>query len=452
MHPFRSLPSVDALVTTVVPLTPAPRSVVVSICRIVLADIRAQGVVPDTATCVARVVQALEQLCTPTLRTVLNGTGVLLQTNLGRAPLSIAARTAMQAAAGSASIEYDLVRGSRGERNRHLSPLLAHLTGAEGGIAVNNTAAAVLLILTALGAGREVIVSRGEAVEIGGGFRIPDVLRQSGATLVEVGTTNRTYVRDYADAITERTAMILCVHTSNFRQLGFVHTPDKRELADLAHQHGILLVDDIGSGSLIDVTSYGLTAEPRVPDTVAAGADLVCFSADKLLGGPQAGLIVGKNSVLQRLTKHPLMRALRLDKIAIAGIHATLLAYVMQHAEAEIPIWQMISAPLNSLEQRAQMLQNRLGAPWQVRSATSTIGGGALPTDTLPSWAIVLPCAHPDAVAAHARRLTPALIGRVQDDAFWVDMRSILPADDPHVFDSCRHIVPPTDAVRSDAS
>jgi L-seryl-tRNA(Ser) seleniumtransferase len=425
---------------------------VVSICRTVLADIRAQGVVPDTATCVARVVQALEQLCTPTLRTVLNGTGVLLQTNLGRAPLSVAARTAMQAAAGSASIEYDLVRGSRGERNRHLSPLLAHLTGAEGGIAVNNTAAAVLLILTALGAGREVIVSRGEAVEIGGGFRIPDVLRQSGATLVEVGTTNRTYVRDYADAITERTAMILCVHTSNFRQLGFVHKPDKRELADLAHQHGILLVDDIGSGSLIDVTTYGLTAEPRVPDTVAAGADLVCFSADKLLGGPQAGLIVGKNSVLQRLAKHPLMRALRLDKIAIAGIHATLLAYVMQHAEAEIPIWQMISAPLNSLEQRAQMLQHRLGAPWQVRSATSTIGGGALPTDTLPSWAIVLPCAHPDAVAAHARRLTPALIGRVQDDAFWIDMRSILPADDPHVLDSCRTLASPTDAVRSDAS
>jgi L-seryl-tRNA(Ser) seleniumtransferase len=270
--------------------------------------------------------------------------------------------------------------------------------------------------------------------------------------LVEVGTTNRTYVRDYADAITERTAMILCVHTSNFRQLGFVHTPDKRELADLAHQHGILLVDDIGSGSLIDVTTYGLTAEPRVPDTVAAGADLVCFSADKLLGGPQAGLIVGKNSVLQRLAKHPLMRALRLDKIAIAGIHATLLAYVMQHAEAEIPIWQMISAPLNSLEQRAQMLQHRLGAPWQVRSATSTIGGGALPTDTLPSWAIVLPCAHPDAVAAHARRLTPALIGRVQDDAFWIDMRSILPADDPHVLDSCRTLASPTDAVRSDAS
>ena len=452
MHPFRSLPSVDALVTTVVPLTTAPRSVVVTMSRTVLADIRTQGDVPDTATCVARVVHALEQLCTPTLRPVLNGTGVLLQTNLGRAPLSVAARTAMQTAAGSASIEYDLARGSRGERNRHLSPLLAHLTGAEGGIAVNNTAAAVLLILTALGAGREVIVSRGEAVEIGGGFRIPDVLRQSGATLVEVGTTNRTYVRDYEAAINERTAMILCVHTSNFRQLGFVHTPDKRELADLAHRHGILLVDDVGSGSLIDVTTYGLTAEPRVPENVAAGADLVCFSGDKLLGGPQAGLIVGKNSVLQRLAKHPLMRALRLDKVAIAGIHATLLAYVMQHAEAEIPIWQMISSPLNSLSERAHDLQHHLGAPWEVRPATSTIGGGALPTDTLPSWAIVLPCAQPDAVAAHARGLAPALVGRVQDHAFWIDLRSILPSDDPLVLDACRHLSSDTDAVRIDAS
>jgi len=325
--------------------------------RTVLADIRAQGDVPDTATCVARVVDALEQLCTPTLRPVLNGTGVLLQTNLGRAPLSGAARTSMQAAAGSASIEYDLARGSRGERNRHLSPLLAHLTGAEGGIAVNNTAAAVLLILTALAAGREVIVSRGEAVEIGGGFRIPDVLRQSGATLVEVGTTNRTYVRDYEAAINERTALILCVHTSNFRQLG------------------------------------------------------------------------------------------RLDKIAIAGIHATLLAYVMQHAEAEIPIWQMISSPLNSLAERAHLLQKHLGAPWEVRPTTSTIGGGALPTDTLPSWAIVLPCAQPDAVAAHARRLAPALVGRVQDHAFWIDLRSILPSDDPLVLDACRHLASDTDAI-----
>ena len=447
MHPFRSLPSVDALVTTVAPLTAAPRSMVVSMSRTVLADIRTQGVVPDMATCVARIVHALDVLCTPTLRPVLNGTGVLLQTNLGRAPLSIAAQTAMQAAAGSASIEYDLVHGRRGERNRHLSPLLAHLTGAEGGVAVNNTAAAVLLILTALAAGREVIVSRGEAVEIGGGFRIPDVLRQSGATLVEVGTTNRTYVRDYEAAITDRTAMILCVHTSNFRQLGFVHTPDKRELAALAQRHGIVLVDDIGSGSLIDVTAYGLTAEPCVPETVAAGADLVCFSGDKLLGGPQAGLIVGKNSVLQRLSAHPLMRAVRLDKMSIAGIHATLLAYVMQHAEAEIPIWQMISTPRNTLSERAHMLQQQLGSPWEVRASTSTIGGGALPTDTLASWAIVLPCTHPDAVAAHARRSSPALVGRVHDDAFWIDMRSILPSDDPHVVAICRHLTPREAAI-----
>lgn len=440
MHPFRSLPSIDALVSLVAPLTPAPRSLIVSVSRTVLADIRGAGLAVDGATCVARVVGALNQFLTPTLRPVLNGTGVLLQTNLGRAPLSDAARAAMQAAAGGVSIEYDLTRGSRGERNRHLSPLLALLTGAQAGIAVNNTAAAVLLILTALAAGREVIVSRGEAVEIGGGFRIPDVLRQSGATLVEVGTTNRTYVRDYEAAITERTAMILCVHTSNFRQMGFVHTPDKHELAALAHRHRILLVDDIGSGALVDVARYGLSAEPQVPDHVAAGADLVCFSGDKLLGGPQAGLIVGNAACIERLAKHPLMRAVRLDKISIAGIHATLLSYVMQRAEAEIPILQMMATSTDALEQRARTLQHHLGAPWDVRATTSTIGGGALPTDTLPSWALVLPCRHPDAISASARTLNPALVGRIREDSFWIDMRSLMPVEDSHVLLCCQQL------------
>ena len=438
MHPFRSLPSVDTLAHAATPLIDAPHAVIVAACRRVLAEVRASGVALDHATCVARVVSAVHALITPTVRPVLNGTGVLLQTNLGRAPLSIAAQQAMQAATGATAIEYDLVRGTRGERNRHLSPVLAHLTGAEAGIAVNNTAAAVLLILTALAAGREVIVSRGEAVEIGGGFRIPDVLRQSGATLVEVGTTNRTYVRDYAAAITERTALILCVHTSNFRQVGFVHTADKRELADLAHQHGILLVDDIGSGSLLDVTRYGLSAEPTVPEHVAAGADVVCFSGDKLLGGPQAGLIVGKAAVIEQLTRHPLLRAIRLDKTSFAGIHATLLSYVMQRAEDEIPIWQMISAPLSLLKTRACVLQAALGSPWQVRDSVSTIGGGALPTDTLPSVALVLPCTKPDSIASQARSLQPALVGRIMDEAFWLDMRSITPADDAVLLASCR--------------
>ncbi|MFM2308321.1 MAG: hypothetical protein RLY87_441 [Chloroflexota bacterium] len=441
MHPFRSLPSIDTLVNDAKPLIDAPHAVIVATSRQVLAEIRASGGGVDYATCVARVVSAVHTLITPTVRPVLNGTGVLLQTNLGRAPLSLAAQHAMQGATGATAIEYDLVRGARGERNRHLSPLLAHLTGAEAGIAVNNTAAAVLLILTALAAGKEVIVSRGEAVEIGGGFRIPDVLRQSGATLVEVGTTNRTYVRDYAAAITERTALILCVHTSNFRQLGFVHTADKRELADLAHQHGILLVDDIGSGSLLDVTRYGLGAEPTVPEHVTAGADIVCFSGDKLLGGPQAGLIVGKAALIEQLTRHPLLRAIRLDKTSFAGIHATLLSYVMQRAEQDIPIWQMIGAPLSQVTARAQELQAALGSPWQVRDSVSTIGGGALPTDTLPSVALVLPCAKPDSIASQARSLHPALVGRVMDDAFWLDLRSIAPADDAVLLASCRKLV-----------
>ena len=437
-HPLRQLPSVDTLVKHALPLAAAPRTLVTHAAREVLAAARAEGTAIDLATAVARVVQQIHALITPTLRPVLNGSGVLLQTNLGRAPLSVAARAAMHAASGAASVEYDLSRGGRGERNQHLSALLRHLTGAEAAIAVNNTAAAVLLILTSLAAGREVIVSRGEAVEIGGGFRIPDVLRQSGAMLVEVGTTNRTYVRDYAAAITDRTALILCVHPSNFRQSGFVHRPDRHELATLAHAHGIPLVDDIGSGSLLDVTAYGISAEPRVPEHIAAGADLVCFSGDKLLGGPQAGLIVGTQTLIQRCATHPLMRAVRLDKTALAGLHATLLSYVMQTAVEDIPIWQMIAAPIAALEARATALLAELGPLWHGAPSTSTIGGGALPGATLPSYALVLSTHHPERSAAHARSLSPALIGRVADDAFWVDLRSIAPADDTLLLQQCQ--------------
>ncbi|MFM2032929.1 MAG: hypothetical protein RLZZ297_1694 [Chloroflexota bacterium] len=429
-HPFRILPSVDALVAAAHPHTAAPRSLITTIAREVLAACRAQAEPLPLAGCVDRVVAQLDTLLQPTLRPVLNGTGVLLQTNLGRAPLSAAARAAMAAASGAASVEYDLARGARGDRHSHLSPLLTTLTGAEAALAVNNTAAAVLLILSAFAAGCEVIVSRGEAVEIGGGFRIPDVLRQSGATLVEVGTTNRTYVRDYAAAITDKTALVLCVHPSNFRQTGFVHRPERHELAALAHERGLLLVDDIGSGSLRDVTPYGLAAEPLVQDHIAAGADIVCFSGDKLLGGPQAGLIVGRRTLVERLATHPLLRALRLDKTALAGLHATLLSYVMQTAERDIPIWQMLAAPLDTLAHRAQALCSALGAPWQVRPCQSAVGGGALPGAVLPSWALVLPAPQADRVAARARAHDTVLVGRVADDAFWVDLRTIAPEDD----------------------
>lgn len=274
------------------------------------------------------------------------------------------------------------------------------------------------------------IVSRGQAVEIGGGFRIPDVLRQSGATLVEVGTTNRTYVRDYAEAISERTAMILQVHTSNFRMQGFVHHAELRELAELAQQRGILLVDNLGSGSFIDVTTYGLAAEPLIPDRITAGADVVCFSGDKLIGGPQAGIIIGKQAPIALLAKHPLMRAIRLDKLAIAAMQATLQSYVTQSAPSDIPIWQMISRSSDALYRRATAIAQLLPAPWQVQASTSTIGGGSLPGETLPSWAVVCPHTHPDALAYQLRHASIPIIGRIQDGALWLDLRAVAPSDD----------------------
>ena len=427
----RHLPSIERLVSAVAADSPLPRPTIVGLARLLVEKIRQRrGEVPAFDTIVALLRHDVAQLIAPSLRPVINASGVLLQTNLGRAPLSQAARHALHHGAGSVNIEYDLAAGGRGERSVHLAGLLRNLSGAEAAIAVNNNAAAILLTLTGLAAGREVIVSRGQAVEIGGGFRIPDVLRQSGATLVEVGTTNRTYVRDYADAINERTALILQVHTSNFRMQGFVHQAELSELAELAQQRGILLVDNLGSGSFIDVSTYSLAAEPLIPDRIKAGADVVCFSGDKLIGGPQAGIIIGKQTQIARLAKHPLMRAIRLDKLAIAAMQATLQSYVTQTAPIDIPIWQMISQSSATLYQRATTITQTLPAPWQVQACTSTIGGGSLPGETLPSWALVCPHPHPDLLAQQLRHAPIPIIGRIQDGALWLDLRSVAPSDD----------------------
>ncbi len=427
----RQLPSIDRLVNAVAVDSPLPRPTVVALARMLLEKLRLRnGEVPTFETIVALLQDEITQFAAPSLRPVINASGVLLQTNLGRAPLSQSARRALQHGAGPVNIEYNLGEGGRGDRGVHLAGILRHLSGAEAAIAVNNNAAAILLILAGLAVGREVIVSRGQAVEIGGGFRIPDVLRQSGATLVEVGTTNRTYVRDYAEAITERTAMILQVHTSNFQMQGFVHHAELSELADLAHQRGILLVDNLGSGSFIDVSTYGLAAEPLIPDRIKAGADIVCFSGDKLIGGPQAGIIIGKQAPIGLLAKHPLLRAVRLDKLAIAAMQATLQSYVMQRATAEIPIWQMIHRSSDELHQRATTIVQSLPAPWHVQASTSTIGGGSLPGQTLPSWALVCPHTHPDALARQLRHAVIPIIGRIQDGALWLDLRAVAPSDD----------------------
>jgi L-seryl-tRNA(Ser) seleniumtransferase len=293
----------------------------------------------------------------------------------------------------------------------------------------NNNAAAVLLILSALAAGREAIISRGQLVEIGGGFRIPDVMRQSGVALVEVGTTNRTYAADYAAAISERTALLLRVHASNFLQVGFVHQPSLAELVGVAKTHALPLVDDLGSGSLLDTSAFGLVREPMVQESVAAGTALVAFSGDKLLGGPQAGIIVGQADLIGQLRRHPLMRAIRPDKLTLAALGATLVHYVRGEAEHEVPVWRMLAAPASALQQRAEALANGLGGrAVQTRSA---VGGGSLPGQTQPSWAVALPAPSPDTLAAALRHADPPVVGRIEDDQVLLDLRTVLSEQDP---------------------
>jgi L-seryl-tRNA(Ser) seleniumtransferase len=363
----------------------------------------------------------------PSLRPLINATGVIIQTNLGRAPLSDAALRAMrEVGSGYSNLEYDLESGERGSRAAHLAALLCRLTGAEAALAVNNNAAGIYLALSALAAGREVIVSRGQAVEIGGGFRIPDVLRQSGATLVEVGTTNRTYARDYAAAIGPQTALLMRIHTSNFKLLGFVHAAPLAELTQLGHAHGIAVLDDLGSGTLLPTAPYGLAPEPTVQESVAAGAGLVTFSGDKLLGGPQAGLIVGREELVAKLRKHPLARALRVDKTTLAGLEATLLAYLHGRATAEIPVWQMIAAAPDVLRVRAERLAAAIGSGAAAVACESAVGGGSLPGETLPSCAVALSGASPDDLARRLRQGAPPVIGRIIDDRLLLDVRTVL--------------------------
>jgi len=391
----------------------------------------ATATAPALAELAADAARRLAELTQGTLYPVINATGVIIHTNLGRAPLSAAARAAMDAvAAGYSNLEYDLQAGERGSRYLHAERLLCRLTGAEAALAVNNNAGAVFLALTALAHGRPVVISRGQLVEIGGGFRIPDVMRQSGARLVEVGTTNRTHLRDFEAAIDVDTALLLRVHSSNFKQIGFVTEVPLAEMVALGHGRGIPMLDDLGSGSLLDTSRFGLAAEPMVQASIAAGADLVTFSGDKLLGGPQAGLIVGREAFVAQLRHHPLARALRVDKSTLAALQATLLHYLRGEAEAEVPVWRMIAAPTSALEARAAAWAVALaaqGIPAAVIATTSTVGGGSLPGEVLPTRALAL--AHPalDALAAALRQGQPPVVGRIADDHLILDPRTVPP-------------------------
>lgn len=444
---FRNLPAVDKLVQAVAQRLNGdpPREVLVDAARAVLDAARhaiaAGGPAPSPAALQDAVIAHARAAVRPSLRPLINASGVIIQTNLGRAPLSRAALQAMQEiGAGYSNLEYDLDAGERGSRYTHVGALLCRLTGAEAALAVNNNAAAIYLALSALAHGREVMLSRGQSVEIGGGFRIPDVLRQSGATLVEVGTTNRTYTRDYAAAITDRTALLMRVHTSNFKLIGFVHEAPLHELAALAHERGLMLVDDLGSGTLLSTAPYGLAPEPTVQESVTAGADLVTFSGDKLLGGPQAGLIVGRADVIMRLRTHPLARALRVDKTTLAGLEATLLAYVHGRATSEIPVWRMIAAMPDSLHARAARLVEQIGhAHAEVAPCTSAIGGGSLPGETLPSFAVALRGGQPDALAHALRHGEPPVVGRIADGRLLLDMRTVLEEQEDALAQAVQH-------------
>jgi L-seryl-tRNA(Ser) seleniumtransferase len=381
-----------------------------------------------------------------TLRPVLNGTGVVIHTNLGRAPLSAATIAAMaEAARGYVSLEYDLEEGERGDRYHHAAAALCRLTGAEGAVVVNNNAAAVLLALASVAdpptaaPGAEVIVARSQLVEIGGGFRIPDVLRRSGAALVEVGTTNRTYLRDFEEAIGPATRALLTVHRSNFRLSGFVTEPSLEELVALGRRRGVAVVDDLGSGALQPTSPFGLGEEPTVASRVAAGADLVCFSGDKLLGGPQAGILVGRAAAIARAKRHPLLRALRVDKVTLAGLSATLAHWERGEALREIPIWRMIAASPEELAARAGRWLAALGPSipgLDLLPARSAIGGGTLPDVTLPTTVLALPRREgggADALLARLRRGDPPLVGRIEDGRVLLDPRTVLPDEDEAV-------------------
>lgn len=430
---FRALPSVDRLVAAVFEGSGGlDAAIVTELARETLADARrliaAGQALPDLTVDLR---DRLRDLSRPSLRPVINATGVIIHTNLGRAPLSVAAREAMESISrGYSNLEFDLDSGERGSRHSHLEMLLRRVTGAEAGFAVNNNAAAVLLVLSALCAGREVIISRGQLVEIGGGFRIPDVLRQSGARLVEVGTTNRTYVRDYAEAITPETAALLRVHSSNFRVIGFTHEAAPAELASLARERELLLLDDIGSGALLDTEPFGLAPEPTVQQSLAAGADLTMFSGDKLLGGPQAGIIGGRRDLVDAVRRHPLARAVRLDKASIAALAATLGHYARGEALREVPIWRMIATPLAEIDRRAARWASAAGADARVVDARSMVGGGSLPEESLPTRALALRVASPTGAAAALRRMTPPIVARIERDHLYLDPRTVLPDDD----------------------
>lgn len=442
---LRQLPAIEKLLNTQEMLelqTTYARPLVIETLRAVVADIRSeilsgnQTQLPEHAEYAERTRQKIAAKTASRMRPVVNATGTVTHTNLGRSLLSDDACEAIQQAAQNyVNLEYDIETGRRGHRDRITEPLLQQLTGCEASTVVNNNAAAVLLALQTVARGKEVIVSRGELIEIGGAFRIPDVMAASGAILREVGTTNRTHLRDYAEAINENTGLLLKVHPSNYKILGFTSTPTMEEITELGAQQRIPTMEDLGSGALIDMAAYGLPQEPLVGERIASGVDIVTFSGDKLLGGPQAGIIVGKSEWIEKMRKNPMMRALRVDKLIIAGLSATLQRYLIDSTTAaeQFPMLNRYTRSIETLHTVAEklkaQLQNLFGKKVNIRVSETygQIGSGALPVETLPSVALVLESTQISAemLAAQFRNATIPVIGRIKDGLFWLDLRTV---------------------------
>jgi L-seryl-tRNA(Ser) seleniumtransferase len=419
------------------------RTVVARWVREILDNMRSgrAGELPDDPTVIVeRVVRSLGEAArrdaSARLRRVINGTGVVIHTNLGRAPLAAAAVRAMTEVASCTNLEVDLTSGRRGRRGAAAESLCREITGAEAALVVNNCASATLLALQTLAAGRSVIISRGQLVEIGGSYRLPDVFAQAGVVLREVGTTNRTRLSDYEAAIDGHTAALLRVHPSNYRIIGFCEEVPIRELVELAHAHQLPAIDDVGSGCLYDLTGFGLPDESIVGDSVRAGADLVLFSGDKLLGGPQCGIIVGRADLVEKLRLNPLARAVRVDKLSLAALEATLEIHRAGRAFSEIPVLRQLSLPADEIRGTAERLVERLrlaassSVAFSVQAVESAPGGGALAGQTLASWAIAIQVSHPERVAERLRLGSPAVIPRLSEGCILIDLRTVLPEDE----------------------
>jgi len=436
MTTLRNLPSVEQLLqteTTARLIAQFGRPLTLDALRQTLDEIRArfkqdpETGVPSIDLILAQAESTLAAWTASTLHPVINATGVILHTNLGRAPMSNATIHAMDIVSrGYSNLEFDLETGKRGSRLIHAESLLQKLTGAESALVVNNCASAVLLTLSALANKKRVVIARSQLVEIGGGFRVPDVMKQSGAKLVEVGTTNKIRLSDYQSAFEEPTALVMRAHRSNFKIVGFTEEPELKDIVDASHKAGVPVVDDLGSGALYDTAKYGFSHEPTVQESMQAGADVILFSGDKLVGGPQAGIIIGKKEFLDKIKKHPLARAVRADKACLAGISATLTHYLKDEAEREIPIVRMMSLTLKQVKGRAEAWRDELGQGMVVEGE-STVGGGSLPDESIPTFLFELQVRSAEKFLRALRKNNPPIIARTENDKILFDPRTVFP-------------------------